>query len=196
MMLTYTDSDLARYWAKVERRGDDECWGWTASKAQGYGKIWLDGHLIGAHRMALAVHQGIGVPGPEWEIDHTCENKGCQNPAHLQWVAYKGRINSVLHFERRFGDRTHCPNGHPWTEQNVYRIGTYKACKLCRNKAACAAHKRAKPPRGPLLSDEQVAEVRRLHAEGRLTQRQIAARFGANKNIIWRIVNNKSRGTS
>lgn len=142
-MIAYTDADVIRFLSRVDRREADECWPWTAGKTKwGYGNFPLGGHWVGAHRMALAVEQGIDIPGPELEIDHTCENKACCNPAHLQWVAYEGRINSVLHFERRFGDRTHCPNGHPWIEENIYRRGNYKACRICRSAAATRSHRR------------------------------------------------------
>lgn len=144
-MLEYTDNDIARFHGKVDRRGDDECWPWIGARSkQGYGNFLLASHTIGAHRMALAVEQGIGVPDGRMEIDHTCENEPCCNPSHLQWVPREGRINTVLHNERRFGERTHCANGHPWTEQNVYRRGKYKGCRPCRSAAATRSHRRVR----------------------------------------------------
>lgn len=71
-----------RFWAKVDRRGPDECWPWTGGKVGGgYGAIRRDGGgpVAYAHRVALEL-AGID-PGPETR--HTCDNPPCVNTAHL-----------------------------------------------------------------------------------------------------------------
>lgn len=79
-----------RFWAKVLRAGDAECWIWTGTKtADGYGKIMtasakVDGrHLtetVGAHRLSYFLHTGVWPPG---DTRHLCHNPSCVNPAHL-----------------------------------------------------------------------------------------------------------------
>ncbi len=32
-------ADSRRFWTKVERRSDDECWPWTGALRNGYGQI-------------------------------------------------------------------------------------------------------------------------------------------------------------
>ena len=42
-----------RFWAKVDRRGPDECWIWTAYRdPDGYGQFGLNGRNVKAHRYA------------------------------------------------------------------------------------------------------------------------------------------------
>ena len=71
-----------RFWAKVERRADDECWPWTASTFHfGYGKFWLDGKNRIASRVAWQLVHGELPTGAV--VRHTCDNPPCCNPAHL-----------------------------------------------------------------------------------------------------------------
>lgn len=74
-----------RFWLKVDRRGDDECWPWTASRhGCGYGQIWEGGDLrrmLGAHRVSWEMHFGP-VPADRHVLHH-CDNPPCVNPWHL-----------------------------------------------------------------------------------------------------------------
>lgn len=71
----------ARFWSKVEVRGDDECWEWQAHRDRdGYGKFKLLGGMVLAHRVAwLLTHDDPG----EKHVLHTCDNPPCVNPRHL-----------------------------------------------------------------------------------------------------------------
>lgn len=73
-----------RFWAKVDRRGDDECWPWLACvDDHGYGVINAGGKYgrsCKAHRIS-ALLAGIDIRGVV--IRHTCDNPICVNPRHL-----------------------------------------------------------------------------------------------------------------
>ena len=78
----------ARFDAKRDRRGPDECWNWTAATmAHGYGKLGVDGDLFGAHVLAYLFEYG---PIPNFGrgvgknlCRHTCDNTACTNPKHI-----------------------------------------------------------------------------------------------------------------
>lgn len=74
---------MERFWSKVDRRGDDECWEWQASRGpDGYGFFWCSDHNERAHRVALELH--LGRPLREGYLAcHTCDNPPCCNPNHL-----------------------------------------------------------------------------------------------------------------
>lgn len=73
-----------RFWAKVERRGDNECWLWTAKARQkfGYGVLTVKyPFTCTSHRIAFALANGGIEQGAV--IRHSCDNPGCCNPRHL-----------------------------------------------------------------------------------------------------------------
>lgn len=88
-----------RFWAKVDKRGPDECWEWLAAKdSYGYGIFSYPrpdkGRYMNmlAHRFSWNLHGGnlpiVAKSGSNEEtIDHVvCRNRACVNPAHMEIV--------------------------------------------------------------------------------------------------------------
>jgi hypothetical protein len=79
----------ARFWDKVDRRGPDECWPWTAGcTGDGYGSFRPGGRgvpCVGAHIVAYELLIG---PVPDgMTLDHVvCHRRDCVNPAHTEPV--------------------------------------------------------------------------------------------------------------
>lgn len=123
---------LARIAAKVFIR-DDGCWEWTGSRdRRGYGRISVQDFSTYAHRALyeITVERVAG-----FDLDHLCRNTWCVNPDHLEPVTHQENVNRG-DTGKHFGERTHCPQGHPYDEANTYRYRGGRYCRACRNETA------------------------------------------------------------
>lgn len=79
-------SDPATFWSRVHKNADG-CWEWTgAINDRGYGVVWWEGRSVGAHRAAWELAHGKIPRG--LELDHTCRNRSCVRPEHLEPVTH------------------------------------------------------------------------------------------------------------
>lgn len=86
-MKTVPEPQLSNnFWKHVDKT--NSCWNWTGKpNSAGYGRCSIDGKRVYAHRASYELHKG--EIGPGLEIDHTCHNRVCVNPEHLQVVTRK-----------------------------------------------------------------------------------------------------------
>lgn len=127
-----------RFWAKVDVRGPDDCWLWTAYKSKyGYGsfKPANDVSPVMAHRWAYECVTRQPIP-QGLTLDHLCRVRHCCNPRHLEPVTVSVNVERSSLMEsvhRRQKVRTHCPHGHPYSPENT-RVRTIKGrpARVCR----------------------------------------------------------------
>jgi len=123
-----SQSDLDRFWSKVDVRERNECWPWLAGKDKdGYGKFRLQRRMCRSHRIAYFIKFGPLTPG--FTIDHLCTNRSCSNAFHYELVPIKinglrGNSPTATHARK-----TCCPKcGNRFS----FRSDGGRRCKICR----------------------------------------------------------------
>lgn len=150
----FLDTPEKRSWAKVDKHGPDgfhyltganlgECWLWlAATDGRGrYGSFYLDGRLHRAHRVAYRFLHGLEPEGAE-DRDHLCRVTLYVRPSHGEWTTHAENLRRGNGWGGVNIRKTHCPQGHPYDEENTYLWSRRRAriCKACR---AARARRRA-----------------------------------------------------
>lgn len=94
-----------RFWAKVDKRGPDECWSWLGASNAGYGLI-SDGtgkHLR-ATRASIIIHYGSF--DNSLVVCHKCDNPPCVNPDHLFLGTLKNNMQDMHSKNRGYAKLT------------------------------------------------------------------------------------------
>jgi transposase-like protein len=86
-----TNSRVDRFWSRVDRRGENECWLWTGGNLGSSGYALMQGcvdyakYSFGVHRIAYMLGHGCEAVGV---VLHRCDVPLCCNPAHLRDGSY------------------------------------------------------------------------------------------------------------
>jgi len=154
-----------RFWKKVHKGGDDECWIWQGRiDKNGYGRIDLsrqDKNRL-AHRLSYTLTHGSIPDG--LDILHQCDNPACVNPSHL----FPGTHKQNMEDRARKGRGI---RGQQW----------YDALGVGEDNPNAR------------LSNTEVAEARALWESGAFTQTAIAKRLNVDQSHISNIIRGKSR---
>lgn len=96
---------IARFWAKVDRRDERDCWDWSGSlTASGYGRFKVASYKqVQAHRVALTL--GSGIERPDLMALHSCDRPSCCNPSHLRWGTAKDNSDDKVSRSRHRNGR-------------------------------------------------------------------------------------------
>lgn len=125
---------------KIYARGD--CYEWRGSRNKlGYGRFWVDGRHVLAHRFAFELAKGPIPPGRE--PDHLCRHAWCVRPSHLEAVTHRVNMLRGNTLGARGIARTHCPQGHPYAGANLYvSPAGSRECRVCKRARFLAFHER------------------------------------------------------
>jgi hypothetical protein len=122
-----------KFWANTKPQGD--CIIWLGPHWNGYGKVYANGKMHWAHRVAWMLSNGE-IPSGLW-VCHHCDNRPCVNPSHLflgtrsDNMKDSGNKGRLAEFRK---EKTYCQNGHEYTEKNTYHNPAgYRTCRICEN---------------------------------------------------------------
>ena len=116
---------------------ENGCWeSKYKSNKDGYIQIKVSPVLLYAHRL---VFEWAVRPLTENEtVDHTCRNRRCMNPSHLDGCTHVENILRGTSPGAVNARKDSCIHGHPFTEANIYRRASrphMRECKTCRKEA-------------------------------------------------------------
>jgi hypothetical protein len=178
----------------------DHCWEWTGKKNnKGYGMIRTTGNKSDsfrlAHRISWFLANGDIPEG--FHVLHRCDNPGCVNPDHLFLGTHLENMRDKLSKGRAFPDGW-LENVRAASEKRKHPDGTWEERRKAFSKSfvgpiqknsghfsdetAGTGNNKAK------LSEQQVLEMRRLHAEAGTCYSDLAKQFGVTKGMVGHIV--------
>ena len=109
------------------------CWTWEYGRSStGYGNVKVGKSVKLPHKVAYEIRYGI--VSVDLELDHTCRNRLCWNPEHLEPVTHAENHKRGLcylagaTYQR---NKTHCPRGHEYSLENTYFYSKGRVCKTC-----------------------------------------------------------------
>ena len=117
-----------RLLAKVDKSGS--FWTWTGHIDQGgYGRFQLNNRWRFAHRVA---YETLSGPIPDgMDLDHLCRVRHCVNPDHLEAVSHRENVLRGEGLAARQARTTHCPKGHPYSEESTRHYAGRRFCREC-----------------------------------------------------------------
>lgn len=124
-------SVLDRFWAKVDVQ-EQGCWEWLGARGvKGYGNFDVSGKTFRAHRVSAMIH--FGMFDQRLFVLHHCDNPSCVRPGHLYLGdAVQNMRDRVARGRDANANKTHCPKGHPYSEENTSVTVSGRRCRICQ----------------------------------------------------------------
>ena len=120
------------------------CWEWQGHRSRtGYARTSVGSRKgVEAHRVVYERLRGQIPDG--LVLDHLCRVRHCVNPDHLEPVTFAENVLRGEGISAINARKTHCKNGHEFTEANTHRLADGKrVCRACNREAQrrCAARR-------------------------------------------------------
>lgn len=150
------------FWSKVSVGKREDCWLWkTGHFSTGYGAFKIGKKNYGAHVISFLLSGGT-LSKSKPHVLHSCNNRGCVNPAHLRAGSQQDNVNDAI------------------------KSGTHGlALKTCRRPHG-TKHGMAK------LTDAKVRALRSEYEPHRTTRDDLAAKYGISKATVNQILMRKT----
>jgi HNH endonuclease len=149
-MMTGVHATPAARLAKNLKTMPSGCIEWTGClTADGYGAITVNGRGTRTHRVNWELTNGP-IP-PDMFVCHHCDNPPCCNVDHLFLGTHADNMADMRAKGRQAANwyqknKTHCPQGHEYTEANTNLTPDNKRrCRTCRTAQSTVAEAVRKP---------------------------------------------------
>ncbi len=155
-----------RFWSHV-RKGA-KCWNWTAGGVDGYGRLRVGRRMILAHRYSWELHNGP-IPA-DMCVLHSCDVRSCIRPDHLFVGTKLDNSDDMI-----------AKGGQRHTVASLIAARRSHPDKF--RGVGCHTAK---------LDADKVRFIRKLHASGGVTYKELGERFGVSGVNIAAVVTRKS----
>jgi hypothetical protein len=100
-----------------------------------YGRVYRDGTSWDAHRLAYI--DAYGVPPTGYHVHHLCGVRACVRLDHLAAVSVSDHWRAHNRVPPKWQlEKTECPKGHPYDEENTYTHNGKRFCRACHRESA------------------------------------------------------------
>src|ERR1700685_1265533 len=97
------------------------CWNWSRK-----------GKEILASRLSAILWLGLKGPDDPRDVLHRCDNPACFNPKHLFLGSHTDNMrDSAAKGRHHCSRKTHCPQGHSYSGDNVVTRNGRRHCRQC-----------------------------------------------------------------
>lgn len=129
----------------------NDCWSWSAHLHKSNGgryAVFYPKHGKSVLAVRPIYEHYVGDISTGLVPDHLCKNASCVNPYHIELVTAKENILRGENPAAKFARRTHCNNGHEYTQENtrITKAGA-RLCRTCRRITSKEEKLRAKKKR-------------------------------------------------
>jgi hypothetical protein len=183
---------IRRFWAKVNRRSEDECWPWCGSvnvkNGYGYWELLIDGKakMLRVNRVAYFLHYGVDPVG--FLVRHKCDNRPCCNPAHLILGTHQDNMDDMRERRRAAAGDNNGSRLHPERlKRGLDHPGTLHPEHLPRGEG----HGMSK------LTEDAVRDILANYVPGKpgpnskANARELAAKHGVDRSLVYLVYRRK-----
>lgn len=106
--------------------------------SHGYYSVSLHKNGASTHSVHVIVATAFGQERPEGlvEVCHVDGNPHNNSAENLRWDSRSGNNrDQVKHGTHPHAFKTHCPQGHPYSEENTYVYDGRRSCRTCHGEA-------------------------------------------------------------
>lgn len=107
------------------------CWRWLGQHRKRDGRPVHNQRYV--YRIVYQDMIGALPRGRGYALHHRCEHKWCINPKHVSPISQSDHMREHgLGGDWGEAKKTHCPQGHPYSEENTYYYKDgWRMCRTC-----------------------------------------------------------------